>query len=136
MSWLGGGSYHDICISAGISISSLYLCVHKCIDVVLACDQLAYSFPTGDHEVQKAANDFKQCSTYGVIDGCVACLDGLLIRIQTPLSQETSNVKSYFSLHYQAYGLNIQAVCGTRCCFVYAAIAAPGGTNVTEINEL
>ena len=107
--WLGGGSYLDIRLSAGISTASFYVCVHKCMDVIMSCNQLAYSFPTTAHEIQQAVEDFKQHCTNGVIDGCVACLDGLLVRIQTPSSSETGNVKSYFSGHYHTYGLNIQA---------------------------
>ena len=95
----------------------------------MSCNQLAYSFPTTAHEIQQAVEDFKQHSTNGVIDGCVACLDGLLVQIQTPSSSETGNVKSYFSGHYHTYGLNIQAACDSECRFVYAAIAAPGGIN-------
>jgi hypothetical protein len=64
-----------------------------------------------------------------VIDGCVACVDGLLLRIQTPSSSETGNVKAFFSGHYQAYGINVQAACNSRCRFVSVCIAAPGGSN-------
>jgi hypothetical protein len=56
-------------------------------------------------------------------------LDGLLLPIQTPSTTETGHVKSYFSGHYQAYGINVQAACDARCQFVYASLAAPGGTN-------
>jgi DDE superfamily endonuclease len=69
-------------------------------------------------------------SSYEVIDGCVACLDGLLLPIQTPATTETGHVKSYFSGHYQAYyGINVQAACDAHCRFVYASLAAHGGTN-------
>jgi DDE superfamily endonuclease len=127
--WLAGGSYLDIRLSAGISITSFHFCLHKCIDAILMCDELAYSFPNTIDDIQQAANDFRSKSTNGVIDGCVACLDGLLLRIQTPSSNETGNVKAYFSGHYQAYGINVQAACDSNCRFVYAALAAPGGAN-------
>ena len=39
------------------------------------------------------------------------------------------SVKAYFSGHYKTYRLNVQAVCDHKCRFVYAALAAPGGTN-------
>ena len=65
-----------------------------------------------------------------MIDGCVACVDGLLLCIQTPSSSETGNVvKAFFSGHYQAYGINVQAACDSRCRFVSVCIAAPGGSN-------
>ena len=33
--WLGGGSYLDIRLSAGISLTSFYRCVYKCVDAFL-----------------------------------------------------------------------------------------------------
>jgi len=56
---------------------------------------------------------------------CVACIDGYLLQIMVPACSETGNVKSYFSGHYQTYGINIQAACDHKCRFVYAAVAAP-----------
>jgi len=60
---------------------------------------------------------------------CVACLDGYLLQIRVPACSETGNVKSYFSGHYQTYGINIQSACDHKCRFVYAAVAAPRGAN-------
>jgi len=97
--WLAGGSYLDIRLSAGISKASFYTCVHKAIDAILHCNELAYKFPTTVEEIQQAADDFREHSTEGVMDGCVACLDGLLLRIQTPSAIEAANVKSFFSGH-------------------------------------
>jgi hypothetical protein len=96
---------------------------------ILQVNELAFSFPTTANELSKAAADYKSISSYGVIDGCVACLDGLLLPIQTPRASETGHVKSYFSGHYQMYGVIVQAACDAHCRFVCAAVAAPGGTN-------
>ena len=43
-----------------------------------------------------------------MIEGCVAAMDGILIKIQVPRRTEVGNVKAFFSGHYHAYGLNIQ----------------------------
>jgi hypothetical protein len=127
--WLSGGSYLDIRLSTGISKTSFYRVVHECTRAILQVDELQYSFPSSNDELCQACNDFKEISSHGVIDGCVACLDGLLLPIQTPSTTETGHVKSYFSGHYQAYGINVQAACDACCRFVYASLAAPGGTN-------
>ena len=103
--WLGGGSYLDIRLSAGISVASFYRCVYKCIDAILASDELSYSFPEGEEEIASVARKFEALSSNGAIKGCVACLDGYLLGIQVPSSKETGNVKVYFSGHYQAYGI-------------------------------
>jgi len=51
-----------------------------------------------------------------------------LLQIKVPAKTETGNVKAYFSGHYQTYGINVQAACDHQCRFVYAALAALGGT--------
>ena len=40
-----------------------------------------------------------------------------------------SNQADYFSGHYQAYGLNIQAMCDPDLLFLYVAVAGPGKIN-------
>ncbi len=63
----------------------------------------------------------------GVIDGCIGCLDGLILRIQTSSTREVGNVKAFFSGHYQAYDVNVQVICDSKCGFTYVAVVAPVG---------
>ena len=127
--WLGGGSYLDIRLSAGISIPSFFRCVHACINAIVLCESLTFSFPTTEADLQAAADGFKSISSNGVIDGCIACVDGILLKIQTPREAEVGNVKAFFSGHYQTYGINVQAACDSNCKFVSVCTAAPGGSN-------
>ena len=113
--WLGGGSYLDIRLSAGIGRSSFFRIIHECMEAILLCDELQISFPSTDTELQTAADGFKSISSHGVVDGCIGCLDGILLKIQTPSAKEAGNVKSYFSGHYQRYGINVQAACDYQC---------------------
>ena len=108
--WLSGGSYLDIKLCAGISKASFYRVIYKCVDLINCHSYFKISFPTTTRDLETAANNFKSLSSNGVIDGCVACLDGFLLPITTPFSNETENVKAFFSGHYQPYGINIQAV--------------------------
>ena len=90
------------------------------------------SLPSTDTELQTAADGFKSISSHGVVDSCIGCgcLDGVLLKIQTPSAKQAGNVKSYFSGHYQRwYGINVQAACYYQCQFISVCIAAPGGTN-------
>ena len=96
---------------------------------IVLCDALSFSMPTTEDELDCAAEDFKSISFNSVIDGCVGCLDGFLLSIQTPSKRETGNVKAYFSGHYQCYGINVQAACDSKCRFISVAVAAPGGSN-------
>jgi DDE superfamily endonuclease len=127
--WLAGSSYIDIRIIAGISVSSFYLIKHKCLLAIIRCPELQILFPTTTQEIIQAAANFKTKSNNHVVDGCVGCLDGILLKIQTPNPNETGNVKAYFSGHYQQYGINVQAICDHHCRFTHVSIAAPGGTN-------
>ena len=55
-----------------------------------------------------------------------AVLDGYHLQTITPLKNEVHNVQSYFSSHYQTYGVNIQAACDHNCQFLFIGIAGPG----------
>lgn len=127
--WLAGGLYGDVRMLAGISIKSFYRVLHKCVMAILTAPELAFSFPKNEIEIETASEGFQSVSSHGVIDGCVGVLDGLLVRIQTPSSTETGNVKSYFSGHYQDYGINVQAACDHLCRFISVTVSAPGGAN-------
>jgi hypothetical protein len=93
--YLAGGSYLDIRLSAGISVPSFYRIVHVCINAIVKCEDLSFSFPSTDDELQEIADGFRALSTKEVINGCVGCLDGLLLKVRTPSSKETGNVKSF-----------------------------------------
>jgi len=99
------------------------------MDAILESEDLAYKFPSTKKELDEASQGFELLSTQTAIKGCVACLDGYLLQIKVPSSNQTGNVKAYFSGQYQTYGINVQAECDHKCRFVYAAVAAPVGAN-------
>jgi hypothetical protein len=100
------------------------------MDAIVLCDALLFCMPTTEEELDCAAEEFKSISFNSVIDGCVGCLDGFLLSIQTPSKHETGNVKAYFSGHYQeCYGISVQAACDSKSRFISVAVAAPGGSN-------
>ena len=59
----------------------------------------------------------------------MVCVDGFLLRIQVSEKNETGNVKTYLSGHYQAYGIKVQAACDYEYHCVYVCVAVPGGVN-------
>jgi len=125
--FLSGASPVDARLTVGISIPSFYRILYRCVHAILRVPELEYHFPATDIEISEATTAFNSVSNQRVVDGCVACLDGMLLRINTPKEAETANAPAYFSGHYQDYGINVQAACDSRCRFVYAALAAPGG---------
>ena len=54
---------------------------------------------------------------------------GYLVAINTLPSLFVGNVQSYFSGHYQHYGVNVQAICNHLCHFTYFAFASPDSVN-------
>jgi hypothetical protein len=50
----------------------------------------------------------------------------IILAIQTPTKNEAKNVQSFFSGHYQSYGVNIQAACDHNCRFQFIGVAGPG----------
>jgi hypothetical protein len=126
--YMAGGSHHDIQVLAGIAKSTFFACVHRGIDAVNKCRELALHFPTELSELKEVAIEFQGKSSFGVLDGCVGALDGWLCRIKVPLGKDTSNIASYYSGHYCCYGINVQAVCDSRCRFTYLSCRSPGGT--------
>jgi hypothetical protein len=128
---LAGGAYLDIRISAGLSIPSFYRCVHKCIDAILLCDDLAYSFPTQHEDIEMAAKEFKRLAlTMPSQVVLLVLMDFCFSNTYSRATNETGNVKAYFSGHYQAYhGINVQVACDHKCRFLHVCVAAPGGVN-------
>jgi hypothetical protein len=126
--YLAGGSYLDICDIAGISKPSFYRVIWKTISVIVKCPELKITFPTTRAEISSAISGFASISTGGAIHNCVGVIDGYLMRIKVPSKNETPNVRSFFSGHYQCYGVNIQAASDHLSRFTHFSFAAPGVT--------
>ena len=61
--------------------------------------------------------------------GCVGAVDGFFQAITCPTASELSNQTSYYSGHYENFGLNCQAVCTHDLTFIYFGVITPGSTN-------
>ena len=126
--YLAGGSYLDICDVAGVSKSSFYRIIWKTMDVLNTTPELDIKFPQSQAEIHAALSGFTMISMGAAITNCIGVIDGYLMRIKVPSKEEAGNVRSYFSGHYQCYGVNIQAVCDHWSRFTYIGLAAPGVT--------
>jgi hypothetical protein len=61
--------------------------------------------------------------------GYVAALDGWLCHIHVLYPTEVKKIKSYFSCHYQCYGLYVQVTYDISCYFTSIAVLCPGGAS-------
>ena len=115
--YLAGGSVRDIRLVVKISSKSFYWVVYKCVNAILRCKELHYHFPSTEDAIDEVAAGFADISANGLIQGCVGCMDGMLLRISAPTLKQAKNAKSFFSGHYQDYGMNVQAICNSQCRF-------------------
>jgi hypothetical protein len=78
-------------------------------------------------------NDITQCWRYvstcpiNMLEGHLGAMDGWFPCTEMHFDQV--NQADYFSGHYQAYGLNVQAMCDADLLFIYVAAAGPGKIN-------
>jgi hypothetical protein len=124
--YLAGGSYSDICLFCGISVPAFYCILWRTIHAINKA--ITISFPTTPEDCAVLASSFESISHRGIIKNCVGVLDGYLLAIVTPRKSQAKNVRSYFSGHYQKYGINIQACCDAHCRFTFLGIGGPGVT--------
>ena len=75
------------------------------------------------------SSGFAKVSRDELFGGCVGAVDGFFQAITCPLVSEVSNQTSYYSGHYENFGLNCQAVCTHDLTFIYFGVVAPGSTN-------
>jgi hypothetical protein len=124
--YLAGGSYSDICLFCGISVPAFYCILWRTIHAINKA--ITITFPTSAEDCAIHAASFENISHRGVIKICAGVLDGFLLAIITPRKLHAKNVRSYFSGHYQKYGINIQACCDAHCRFTFLGIGGPGVT--------
>jgi hypothetical protein len=102
------------------------------VDAINACPLLSIKFPMTPSELLWSATDFNSLNSHGILNGCVAALDGWLCHIHAHPATEVEKEKSYFSGHYQCYGLNVQATCDVSCHFISLSALCLGSTSESK----
>lgn len=129
MMFLAGGSINQTRHIFGLSRSEAYRCVNHFIDAILLSPVLDIKLPTTEEEWNNIKNGFTRKSSLSAMEGCVGAVDGFFQKTTAPRVKEVGNVISYFSGHYQSYGLNCQAACDANLKFMYFGVVATGSTN-------
>jgi DDE superfamily endonuclease len=131
--YLAGGSYLDACDICKISESSYIRVIWKTLNAINTCPELQMNLPTLPSSDPDRINEIKETfcksSTSPAFQNCVGAIDGWLAVIRTPSPTEEANVNAFYSGHYKAMGLNVQAMVDGNCMFLYASILCPGSTN-------
>ena len=99
------------------------------IDFNETCRAMRIELPQGEEKLRDLAQRWLDVSTcpQGLYWGHIGAIDGWFPRTEMPCG--VSNQADYFSGHYVAYGLNIQAMCDPDLLFMYVAVAGPGKIN-------
>jgi hypothetical protein len=124
--WCSGSSFHDLRDAGNFSRSTFFWLLWKGIYSIIHCTRLQMVLPRTANELEDVKKGFESKSTENIMSGCVGALDGFLLLIRMPSRREASNVRQFFSGHYQQMGLNVQAVVDSKLRYMYAAILKGG----------
>ena len=127
--WLTGTDLSSCRHIFKVSRTEAYRCAKKFLNAVLQTRTLQIKLPKHRHQWEEVKKGFRRRSRKGVMIGCCGALDGIFIRTNSPKYSEVANVRSYYSGHYEHYGLNCQGMCDAYLRFMYFGIVSPGSTN-------
>jgi hypothetical protein len=97
------------------------------MQALLNCKELDIVFPDTNEDLKSTKSKKFEKSSERIMIGCVGAIDGLFVKVCRPSMKDCGyNPKAYFSGHYMAHGLNIQAICDSDCCFTFFGVVAPG----------
>ena len=113
--WLAGGSHSDIEYMVGISKSAFYYCLWDTLHAINRAPELQLHFPQTIEDCKVVSCGFESVSDGGAIWRCVTVIDGYFLKTHTPSKKRVTNVRSFFSGHYQHYRINVQAACDHNC---------------------
>ncbi|KAL7545661.1 hypothetical protein ACHAWF_009009 [Thalassiosira exigua] len=126
---LGGGRPKDIRHFVGTCRDASYKAVTDFLNAVNESPELSINFPSSDAEWEAVRRGWSAKSYDGLLHGNVLALDGFFQRTNMPTRKEATNVLSYYSGHYESYGINCQAAIQSDLQFMYFGVISPGSTN-------
>lgn len=98
------------------------LSIGSILDAIIAADHkdLAIEWPDTGVELRAAAAEFQRRSENNVFTECVGAIDGMLVRTTQP--NDFDNPRSYYSDHYECFGVNLEAACDAKLRFIYIGL--------------
>jgi hypothetical protein len=126
---LQGGRVKDARHIVKSSRSAAYAMVDDFIDAVNSAPELDITFPQHVDEWRAVNEGFRRRSDNDTMGGAVTAIDGFFQRCNRPTVKETNNVVSYYSGHYESYGVNCLAAVKADLQFMYFGVISPGSTN-------
>jgi len=127
---LAGGSYLDLSPLFEVSSAHIYQIFEQFLDWVLK----ALEFPLARYiydenwEALKGISDEFSYGSNGVFSGIIGALDGLAVRIRSPLLTEVSDPGNYYC-RKGFFALNVQAICDRSRRFTWVYTSNKGSTH-------
>jgi len=126
---LAGGKLSDIRHIFKMSIAASYVCFNDFIDGVNTAPELAIKPPQSDEEWYRKNLGFLAKSSHRIMNCAALCVDGFFQRTNMPSLSEVTNQISYYSGHYESYGVNCLAVVFSDLQFAHFSVISAGCTN-------
>ena len=126
---LAGGTLSDNRHIFGMSCPASYGCFNDFLDAVNSAPELDINLPSTPEQWHRINREFRKKSTNEILYGVSLATDGFFQRSNCPSQSEIDNIVSYYSGHYESYGLNCQAGVFSDLQFGYFGVVAPGSTN-------
>ena len=128
--YFAGGSVYDIACMHGISVRQVYTSVWRVVDAVNKTFKI--TFPESKSEQEYIATGFKLKSKAG-FDGCVGCVDGMLLWTDRPTEKEAEKAgigsKKFYCGRKKKYGLIMTGCVDHEQRFTDVDIKHPGATS-------
>jgi hypothetical protein len=106
--------------------------IHRRIDAVNSCPELAICFTMDSHELKAATLEHQNKSSIGALDGCVGGTWWVALLHSGSKQKQTFDVLAYFPEPYQYYGVKVQACCDARCRFTWFSVRYTEGTGIVR----
>ena len=127
---LKGGAQDDQTHIFGVSKMEVHETFYRFLLAVNEATELDIVLPKNFEEWDPVRMGFKKKCYCGLFSGCCGAIDGFFQPTTYPTVEEVGrNVISYYSGHYESYGLNCQAACDINLRFLFFGVVAPGKTN-------
>ena len=127
--YCAGGDPTDIADIHGVKDDEVLNSLWDVVDAIHQSPELDIKFPETEADQRRVAEGFRRKSQID-IDCCVGAVDGILIWIHKPSSEDEKVIrigpKKFFCGRKKKFGLNMQGVCDARGYFLDVEIRFPG----------
>ena len=134
--YLAGAKYLDLYLWSSIYPDHIKIIVNEVIQEWI-CNDKVFNINFYDNVLDNKANSNRirrefSSKTEGILSGCIGAVDGWLVKILSPTTNEVPNPGSYFS-RKNVYGLNVQVIVDKRKRILWRHIGEVGSSHDSQV---